>query len=160
MQFSKILVSLAAISVTGVVADFDMWETSTSFISSGTGEWSPWYSDLFITQSYINFDQALKQGRGAMGWTRIEELYCNRGIKFNNGCAIIKNCGQLDPTRVKDGQKFGDLEDCGGGNRGTCYAWHGGYSTVRLNPRENRISYSRVACKTAFFKGEEAIGPW
>ena len=48
---------------------------------------------------------------------------------------------------------------CGGGNRGTCYAWHDAVDSKTCAALEQgRISYSRVACKTAFFKGEDSIG--
>jgi len=60
-----------------------------------------------------------------MTFNDIKTLWCNHRIKFTNGCAIIKNCAKGGNVhQIKNGEKLGDLEDCGGGKRGECFAWH------------------------------------
>jgi len=94
-----------------------------------------------------------------MAFNDIKTLWCNHRIKFTNGCAIIKNCAKEGNVhQIKNGEKLGDLEDCGGGKRGECFAWHEAASGKSCSGREGRLSYSRVACKTSFFDGKNALG--
>jgi len=59
--------------------------------------------------------------------------------------------------QIKSGDKLGDLEDCFGGKRGECFAWHDGV-TGKSCSIEGKLSYSGVACKTAFFNGKDSVG--
>lgn len=109
--------------------------------------------------TYIDGNEAVCKAR-KLGYTR--NLWCDRPLKFNNGCAILRNCRQGgEPNRVKDGDFFADLIDCAGpAIIGRCNAWHGGTASKTCAWQERgRISYSRVACKTGNYRGEEFLGP-
>lgn len=161
MKLHTAIAAFGIILPTQVLADFDMWESAVA-INWCAGGVCDGNSELWIrvTQPYLPFDDAICTGN-ALGGT-VQSPWCNRGLKFNNGCAILRNCaGNGEPQAVADGEWFADLEDCGGGNRGTCYAWHTGASAETCATGElSRLSYSRIACKTTSFFGEESLGEW
>ena len=122
----------------------------------GNGETKPSSYYILVTQPYISYDTAICSAPLMGG--NVQSPWCNRGIKFNNGCAVLKNCaGGGEPQAVSNGAFFADLKDCGGGNRGTCYAWHDVANSHSCSTQEaGRLSYSRVACKILNFNGVKA----
>ncbi|TPX13344.1 uncharacterized protein E0L32_006317 [Thyridium curvatum] len=162
MKLTTALATVAALLPLDAVADFDLYESHIGFVAGGgNGEVNPYIDEILVAQPYISYDAAICK---APFWSQLRagSPYCDVKIKFNNGCAVLRNCGGGgEPHKLKTGDKFADLEDCGGGNRGTCYAWHDVASTHTCAWQEaGRMSYSRVACKTPNFNGAEALGEW
>ena len=161
MRFTQLPVLLLPLFTFTALADFDIWETSSGEGGcNGNGcDAPPAYPNLAVLEPYKDPAGEICK-KHWFGWSEIENLYCGKKIKFNNGCAVLTNCKNGgEPHGVKTGDFFADLEDCGGGNRGTCFAWHDASTAQRCSPLENRISYSRIACKSSAFNGAEVIGP-